>query len=170
MCTISFPVLPNYLESVRLNIGFPVVRTDGRSGAWSRDYFNEWLCIWYNRQLKFSRFLNESTRINRSTSEGQTFSNRTINSLYSKYCGRTPRKTGEQLLNQDGSFVQSSLWKIKWAKRSFFICFKLSSAFFQCPIHDYQLCQVWKESGQFILFWGITLVYVNPNYCLARLI
>ena len=30
MCTISFPVLPNYLESVRLNIGFPVVRTVGR--------------------------------------------------------------------------------------------------------------------------------------------
>ena len=27
---ISFPVLPNQLESVRLNIGFPVVQTDGR--------------------------------------------------------------------------------------------------------------------------------------------
>ena len=25
------PGLPNYLESVRVNIGFPVVRTDGRS-------------------------------------------------------------------------------------------------------------------------------------------
>ena len=25
------PGLPNYLESVRINIGYPVVRTDGRS-------------------------------------------------------------------------------------------------------------------------------------------
>ena len=30
VCNISLPVLPNWLESVRLNIGFPVVRTDGR--------------------------------------------------------------------------------------------------------------------------------------------
>ena len=29
MCNISLAVLPNWLESVRLNIGFPVVRTDG---------------------------------------------------------------------------------------------------------------------------------------------
>ena len=28
---ISLPVLPNWLESVRLNVGFPVVRTDGRA-------------------------------------------------------------------------------------------------------------------------------------------
>ena len=31
VCNISLPVLPNWLESVRLNIGFPVVRTDGRA-------------------------------------------------------------------------------------------------------------------------------------------
>ena len=31
VCNISLPVLPNYLESVRLNIGSPVVRTDGRA-------------------------------------------------------------------------------------------------------------------------------------------
>ena len=30
VCNISFPVLPNLLESVRLNISFPVVWTDGR--------------------------------------------------------------------------------------------------------------------------------------------
>ena len=30
VCNLSFTVLPNYLESVRLNIGFPVVRTDDR--------------------------------------------------------------------------------------------------------------------------------------------
>ena len=29
MCNISLAVLPNWLESMRLNIGFPVVRTDG---------------------------------------------------------------------------------------------------------------------------------------------
>ena len=29
VCNISLPVLPDYL--VRLNIGFPVVRTDGRA-------------------------------------------------------------------------------------------------------------------------------------------
>ena len=29
VCNISLAVLPNWLESVRLNIGFPVVRTDG---------------------------------------------------------------------------------------------------------------------------------------------
>ena len=29
VCNISHAVLPNWLESVRLNIGFPVVRTDG---------------------------------------------------------------------------------------------------------------------------------------------
>ena len=29
VCNISFPILPNELESVKLNIGFPVVRTDG---------------------------------------------------------------------------------------------------------------------------------------------
>ena len=35
MCNMSamssLPVLPNWLESVRLNIGFPVVRTDGQA-------------------------------------------------------------------------------------------------------------------------------------------
>ena len=31
VCNISLPVLPNWLESVRLNIGYPVVRTDGRA-------------------------------------------------------------------------------------------------------------------------------------------
>ena len=40
VCNISLPVLPNWLESVRLNIGFTVVRTDGRAagGVRSRDY------------------------------------------------------------------------------------------------------------------------------------
>ena len=31
-CNISFAVLPNQLESVRSNIGFPVVRMDGWAG------------------------------------------------------------------------------------------------------------------------------------------
>ena len=31
-CNISFAALPNQLESVRSNIGFPVVRTDGWAG------------------------------------------------------------------------------------------------------------------------------------------
>ena len=30
VCNISFPMLPNELESKKLNIGVPVVRTDGR--------------------------------------------------------------------------------------------------------------------------------------------
>ena len=30
VCNISFPMLPNELESKKLNIGFPVVRTDAR--------------------------------------------------------------------------------------------------------------------------------------------
>ena len=42
VCNISFPVLPNYLESVRLNIGFPVVWTYGRSLTPSRDYQIFW--------------------------------------------------------------------------------------------------------------------------------
>ena len=51
MCNTSFPVLLNLLESVRLNIGFPVVRTVGRSdgrtvgrsvGVRSRDYQIFW--------------------------------------------------------------------------------------------------------------------------------
>ena len=34
-----FPGLPKWLESVRVNIGMPVVRTDGRAvGVRSRDY------------------------------------------------------------------------------------------------------------------------------------
>ena len=38
------PGLPNLLESVRQNIGFPVVRTDGRSAVSvvSRDYQISW--------------------------------------------------------------------------------------------------------------------------------
>ena len=44
---ISFAVLPNLPESVRLNIGMPVVRTDRRSfvrsfGVQSRDYQIFW--------------------------------------------------------------------------------------------------------------------------------
>ena len=31
VCNISLLVLPNWLESVRLNIGCPVARTDGRA-------------------------------------------------------------------------------------------------------------------------------------------
>ena len=31
VCNISLPVLRKWLESVKLNIGFPVVRTDGRA-------------------------------------------------------------------------------------------------------------------------------------------
>ena len=31
VCNISLPVLTNLLESVRLNIGFSVVQTDGRA-------------------------------------------------------------------------------------------------------------------------------------------
>ena len=43
VCNISLPVLSNYLESVRLNIGFPVVRMDGRAGGVrSRDYQIFW--------------------------------------------------------------------------------------------------------------------------------
>ena len=43
VCNISLPVLPNRLDSVSFNIGFPVVRTDGRSfGVWSRDYQIFW--------------------------------------------------------------------------------------------------------------------------------
>ena len=40
VCNISLPVLSNWLESVRLNIGCPMVRTDGRAagGVRSRDY------------------------------------------------------------------------------------------------------------------------------------
>ena len=33
MCNISLPVLSNLLESVRLTIGCPVVRTDGRAAG-----------------------------------------------------------------------------------------------------------------------------------------
>ena len=44
VCNISLPVLPNELESVGLNIGFPVVRMDGQraGGVRSRDYQIFW--------------------------------------------------------------------------------------------------------------------------------
>ena len=48
VCYISLPVLPKYLESVGLNIGFHVVRTDGQraggraGGVRSRDYQIFW--------------------------------------------------------------------------------------------------------------------------------
>ena len=39
VCNISFPMLPNELESVKLNIGFPVVRTNGRcTVTWSPNF------------------------------------------------------------------------------------------------------------------------------------
>ena len=44
MCNQFPPGLPKQLESVKVNIGFPVVRTDGRRsvGVRSRDYQIFW--------------------------------------------------------------------------------------------------------------------------------
>ena len=42
MCNQLSPGLPKLLESVRVNIGMPVVRTDGRSVGRSRDYQIFW--------------------------------------------------------------------------------------------------------------------------------
>ena len=55
--TSSLPGLPNSLESVRLNIGFPVVRTDGRSVARSRDYQ-----IFWNGQIALAMGLRPRVR------------------------------------------------------------------------------------------------------------
>ena len=47
MCNQFSPGLPKQLECVKVNIGFPVVRTESRSGGrsvgiWSRDYKIFW--------------------------------------------------------------------------------------------------------------------------------
>ena len=43
VCNISLPVLPDSLGSVRLNIGCPVVRTDGRCTVTCSPIFLRWV-------------------------------------------------------------------------------------------------------------------------------
>ena len=65
-CTISGCRLPNYLETVRLNIGIPVVRTSGRSGGrctvawlpnflWWIDFLSYGASNWARDRIKYQR-------------------------------------------------------------------------------------------------------------------